>query len=408
MPSAASNPDLFVTSQGFNMSAPRLNPLVANLSAPPIPLVQAWASAYSGAYGPLIDLSQAVPGYPPHRDMLQWLGEAASSTAYAGYGPIEGEPVLRQAYAEHVADLYGAAVEATNVHITAGCNQAFIAAVMTVAGAGDTVLMTNPFYFNHESTLAMLGIKSRTVECSAAKSFVPDVQAIAEALTSDVRALALVTPNNPTGAVYPPEMLQAVHDLCRANGTWLILDETYRDFLPSGSAPHGLLALPGWQDTLIQLYSFSKSFCIPGHRLGAIVAGPAVVENVAKVMDNLQICAPRAPQAALARAIEPLAPWREANRAEIIGRAKALDDVITRLSGWRIEAIGAYFAFIQHPFEGKSSIEVAERLAKEAGVLALPGAFFGEGQERFLRFAFANADAATIHLLGDRLALVSG
>ncbi|KXF79086.1 aspartate/tyrosine/aromatic aminotransferase [Paramesorhizobium deserti] len=390
------------------MPAPLFNPLVANLSTPPIPLVQAWANEYSGAHGPLIDLSQAVPGYPPHPDMLQWLGEAASSTAYAGYGPIEGETMLRQAYARHVASLYSAPVEAANVHITAGCNQAFIAAVMAVAGAGDTVLMTNPFYFNHESTLAMLGVKSRTVECSAAKSFVSDVQTIAGALTPDVRALALVTPNNPTGAIYPPEMLRAVYDLCRANGTWLILDETYRDFLPSASEPpHGLLGVPSWQDTLIQLYSFSKSFCIPGHRLGAILAGPAVVENVAKVMDNLQICAPRAPQAAVARAIEPLTSWREVNRAEIAARANALHDVMGRLPDWRLEAIGAYFAFIRHPFEGESSLEVAGRLAKEAGVLALPGVFFGEGQERFLRFAFANADAATIRLLEGRLAQLS-
>ncbi|PRD44248.1 aspartate/tyrosine/aromatic aminotransferase [Phyllobacterium phragmitis] len=390
------------------MPAPIFNPLVANLSAPPIPLVQAWAEEYSGAHGPLIDLSQAVPGYPPHRDMLQWLGEAASSTAYTGYGPIEGETVLRKAYAEHVADLYGAPVEAANVHITAGCNQAFIASIVAVAGAGDTVLMANPFYFNHESTLAMLGIESRFVDASAAQGFVPDVQAIAGALTSDVRALALVTPNNPTGAIYPPQMLQAVYDLCRANGTWLILDETYRDFLPSGSeAPHRLLSLPGWQDTLIQLYSFSKSFCIPGHRLGAIVAGSEVVENVAKVMDNLQICAPRPPQAAIARAIAPLGSWREANRMEIVGRAEALHDVMKRLPDWRLEAIGAYFAFIRHPFDGVSSVVVAERLAKEAGVLALPGAFFGEGQERFLRFAFANADVATIRLLEGRLVLIA-
>lgn len=389
------------------MPAPIFNSLVSNLSAPPIPLVQAWAKEYSGAHGPLIDLSQAVPGYPPHTDMLAWLGEAAASVAYAGYGPIEGETVLRQAYAEHVAMLYGAPVEAENVHITAGCNQAFIASLMAVAGAGDTVLMTNPFYFNHESTLAMLGIKSRVVDASPALGFVPDVQDIAAALTGDVRALALVTPNNPTGAIYPPDMLQTVYDLCRANGAWLILDETYRDFLPTGrEAPHGLLALPDWQDTLIQLYSFSKSFCIPGHRLGAIVASPEVVENVAKVMDNLQICAPRAPQAAIARAIAPLTQWREANRTEISNRAEALHDVMKGLPDWKIEAIGAYFAFIRHPFEGISSVEVAERLAKEAGVVALPGAFFGEGQERFLRFAFANADAATIRLLESRLALI--
>lgn len=66
------------------MPLPIINPLIDKLSAPPIPAVQAWARQYDGAHGPLIDLSQAVPGYPPHPDMLRFLGEAASSVAYAG------------------------------------------------------------------------------------------------------------------------------------------------------------------------------------------------------------------------------------------------------------------------------------------------------------------------------------
>ena len=91
---------------------PHFNPLIARLSPPPIPSVLAWAKAYDGARGPLIDLSQAVPGYPPHPDMLKWLGEAASSPAYTGYGAIEGEAVLRSAYAEHVSKVYGAKIVA--------------------------------------------------------------------------------------------------------------------------------------------------------------------------------------------------------------------------------------------------------------------------------------------------------
>ena len=89
------------------MTAALLNSLVTRLSPPPIPAVQAWGKSYGGGHGPLIDLSQAVPGYPPHPDMLRWLGEAASSLAYTNYGPIEGETPLREAYAAHVSDLYG-------------------------------------------------------------------------------------------------------------------------------------------------------------------------------------------------------------------------------------------------------------------------------------------------------------
>ncbi|MBD9375121.1 aminotransferase [Rhizobium sp. ARZ01] len=387
---------------------PKFNAAVEILAAPPIPTVFSWGKSYDGRNGPMIDLSQAVPGYPAHPEMLRLLGDCAASSAYTGYGPIEGDARLREVYGAHLADVYGAALGAENVHITAGCNQAFTCAAITVAGAGDTVLMSDPYYFNQETTLAMLGVKVRLAPCNPDNGFLPDLATLEAAIKPDVRALALVSPNNPTGAVYPPELLSAIFDLCRARGIWLILDETYRDFLPeAGQRPHDLFNKPDWQETLIGLYSFSKSFCIPGHRLGAITAGAAVVDQIAKVMDNVQICPPRSAQAAVADALPILAEWREQNRMEIALRATALKETMEGLNGWSIGALGAYFAFIRHPFAERTSAEVAERLAKETGILCLPGSYFGPGQERYLRFAFANADSDTIRLLRDRLQRIS-
>jgi aspartate/methionine/tyrosine aminotransferase len=386
------------------MTAAKFNSLVSRLSAPPIPSVVAWGREYKGLKGPLIDLSQAVPGYPAHPDMLRLLGETAGQQAMTGYGPIEGEPLLRKTYAAHVAELYGADISGGNIHITAGCNQAFMCAAIALAGAGDTVALTNPFYFNHDTTLSMLGIGRRLVDCDPANGFFPDPRSAEAALAAGAKMLAVVTPNNPTGAVYPPELLHELFVLCRKYGAWLILDETYRDFLGADyGQPHSLLSEPGWEDTLVLLYSFSKSFCIPGHRLGAITAGPKLVAEIAKVMDNMQICAPRSAQIAVASAIPLLADWRAGNRAEIARRADALRLVVSKLPGWEIGAIGAYFAFVRHPFTDRSSSEVAEKLARESGIVCLPGAYFGEGQERYLRLAFANADVASIGLLSDRL-----
>ncbi len=385
---------------------PRLNPAIDALAFPAIPAVQAWAREYDGARGPLLDLSQAVPGYPPPPDMLRWLGEAAASTAATGYGNIEGEQCLREAYAAHVTALYHAPVSAAQTQITAGCNQAFVAAAMAVAGAGDAVLMTTPCYFNHESTLSMLGIGARFVDCAPENGFLPDIDALRAALTPQVRAFALVSPNNPTGRIYPPALLDAIFEMCREAGIWLILDETYRDFADA-STRHALLSRPDWHEGLIQLYSFSKSFCIPGHRLGAVVASERMIGAMAKVMDNLQICAPRAAQIAVTQAIEPLAEWRAANRIEIERRAEALRATMAEAPAWEIGAMGAYFAYLRHPFTEQGSVDIARRLAHEAGVSCLPGAFFGAGQDAYLRLAFANADAATIAQLGGRLTLLT-
>ncbi|TQV69849.1 aminotransferase [Denitrobaculum tricleocarpae] len=372
---------------------------------PPIPAVQESAQNYDGHHGPLIDLSQAVPGYPAHPLLLTHLQESARQPELLGYGKIEGEPTLRDAYAADLRQVYHADVSDAEVHITSGCNQAFVASALTVAGPGEKLLLVTPFYFNHESTLSMLGIGTKAVAAKAEDGFLPDPDLVKAAVTPDIRALVCVTPNNPTGAVYPPDLMDVLFDICVERGIWLIVDETYRDFLPGNAAqPHRLFQRPNWRNHLIGLYSFSKSFCIPGHRLGAVTAGRDIVMQIAKVMDNLQICAPRPPQCAVAKAMPQLGDWRDSNRAEIARRRDSLEKVVSGLSNWQIASIGAYFSYIRHPFEGSASVDVAARLAAERGVLCLPGAFFGEGQDAFLRLAFANAGCSELEELSVRLA----
>jgi aspartate/methionine/tyrosine aminotransferase len=122
-----------------------------------------------------------------------------------------------------------------------------------------------------------------------------------------------------------------------------------------------------------------------------------------KIMDNLQICAPRAAQAALAQCLPDLGTWRADNRSEINHRAATLVTAMEALPEWRIDAMGAYFAYVHHPWAGESSFQVAERLAREYGVLTLPGEFFGPAQDRYLRVAFANVASEVIAQLPGRL-----
>jgi aspartate/methionine/tyrosine aminotransferase len=103
-------------------SRPAVNPLVADTGTPPIPEAQGWVQRYGGAHGPLINMSQAVPGYPPHPDFMARLVETAASVDATRYGPIAGDADLRAAYAGHLAALSGGDIEAADVAITAGCN----------------------------------------------------------------------------------------------------------------------------------------------------------------------------------------------------------------------------------------------------------------------------------------------
>lgn len=377
------------------------NPNVNAMSAPPVAVVQDWISAYDGQCGPLIDLSQAVPGYPPHPDMMASLLRAASDPSSLGYGNIEGDDSLRSAYASHVSRHYQTHIAAEDVMITSGCNQAFVTAVMALAGAGDKILMVEPCYFNHDLTLKMLGINSGFIRAHAEDKFIPSLANIKAAITPEVKALALVNPNNPTGTIYPPEFLSEVLALCREHGIWMLLDETYRDFLPPEDASHDLLS-QDWRDHLILLYSFSKTYCIPGHRLGAIVASPQVIAQMAKIMDSIQICAPRIGQIALAPMIEALEDWRHKNSINMAKRADAFRDAMQDAKGWELTSLGAYFGYVRHPFD-EDSITVAERMTREAGLLSIPGDFFGDGQSTYLRFAFANVDIPEINMIAGRL-----
>ena len=387
------------------LSSPGLSPFLRDVAAPPIPMARQWAARYDGAAGPALDMTQAVPGYPAHPSLLQRLGVAAGDAAMAAYGDIAGDMPLREALATDMSVIYGGEIAAGDVAITAGCNLAFTMAMTTLAGPGTTVLLPTPWYFNHAMALGMLGIAARALPCRAQDGFVPDPEIAAGLIDASVRAIVLVTPNNPTGAIYPAETIQRFADLCRARGIFLVLDETYRDFLAADhGAAHALFVTPDWRDNIVQLYSFSKSYCIPGHRVGAITAGPAVMQQLMKVLDTFQICPTRVPQRVLTWAIPELRAWRDGNRDLMARRAAACRLAVQAAPDWTVDALGTYFAYLRIPDRCSDATAVGEKLAAECGLMSLPGPFFGPGQDRHLRLAFANADEAVIARIPERLA----
>ncbi len=382
----------------------KLSPRIQATATPPIPAARAWAARYQGQAGPAIDLTQAVPGYPPHADLLAKLAEAAGNPANAGYGPIDGEAALRTALAEDTARFYGADITPADVVITAGGNLAFSMVMAALLGQGDAVALPTPWYFNHQMALTMLGASVQPLPCHAEDGFLPIVAEARALLAAGARALVLVTPNNPTGAVYPPALIAELAEACRTHGAWLVIDETYRDFLaPAQSPPHALFQSPAWRDHVIHLYSFSKAYCVPGHRVGAVLCGPAFRTELLKALDTWQICPPRAAQAALAWAVPNLLPWRLGNRDIMATRAAAFATAVAPLTNWRLEALGAYFAYMRLPAAAPDAVQSAEILAAEQGLMLLPGPFFGPGQQRHLRLAFANVGLEAIAALPARL-----
>jgi aspartate/methionine/tyrosine aminotransferase len=373
--------------------SPRPTPTLAAVDPPPVAEARGWVSG--GTRLPLLDLSQAAPGYPPAEDLREHLAELVRRAETARYAPILGLPELRAALAAHLAAAYRGAVGPEQVAITAGCNQAFYVAATALVGPGDEVILPAPWYFNHKMTLDILGARAVPLTCRREAGMVPDPDDAARLMGPRTRAIVLVTPSNPTGAVYPPAVIEAFFELALRSGVPLILDETYKDFLPPGQArAHGLFARgDDWPEGLVQLYSFSKAFALPGYRVGSIAADAALIGEIAKVMDCIAISAPTVGQRAALFGLERLDGWREAKRAMMAERLAAVRAQFARNDvPFRIVAAGAYFAYVEHAFEGRTSAEVAKRLAREFGLLTMPGPMFGPDQEGTLRLAFANVD----------------
>jgi aspartate/methionine/tyrosine aminotransferase len=390
---------------------PAFSPLILRTAPPPVMEARRWIAGVDfPRERPLINLSQAAPVDPPPDALVEAMAEALRADPSVHlYGPVLGLPALRSEIAWRWSALYGGEIRPDEVAITAGCNQAFCAAVTTLAAPGDAVMLPVPWYFNHKMWLDMSGIEAIPLPCG--DDMLPDLDAARARLTPTTRAIVLVTPNNPTGAEYPPALIADFAALARAHGAALILDETYRDFRQAEDRPHELFADPDWQDWLVHLYSFSKAYRLTGHRTGAIIAGAARLAEVEKVLDTTTICAPQLGQRAALWGLGNLGDWLASERAEILRRRAAAASVLSALPGWRLLGCGAYFAYVEHPHE-LSSDALCPRLVRDLSLLMLPGTMFaptlaegGDGRAfRQLRLAFANVGVEGLQTLGERLA----
>ncbi|MEM6590035.1 MAG: aminotransferase [Pseudomonadota bacterium] len=380
----------------------------AQTFAPPVMAARRWLDGVTFSPDrPLINVSQAAPADPPPEPLRQVIAEAALNTPEAHlYGPVLGLPELRAEIASQWQDAYGGEIADTQVAITSGCNQAFCGTIAAICNQGDEVILPTPWYFNHKMWLDMAGIG--TVPLSTGTDLLPDPEKAADLITDRTRAIVLVTPNNPGGIEYPAELVTEFYRLAQSRGIRLIIDETYRDFDARSGAPHSLFQDPEWANTLIHLYSFSKAFRLTGHRVGAIVADHNLLMEVEKFLDTVAICPNQLGQIAALWGLQNMSQWCAGERDEILDRRAAIEEYWSAMAstGWDLQGLGAFFAYVRHPFTMPSD-QLAPALVREAGVLLLPGTmFYPDGDARApheLRIAFANIDRSGIKTLFERL-----
>jgi len=226
------------------------------------------------------------------------------------------------------------------------------------------------------------------------------------------RAIVLVTPNNPCGVEYPAEVILDFYQLAKSHGIAIIIDETYRDFHSKLGAPHELFKQPYWDQTLIQLYSFSKAYRLTGHRIGAVVTSKVRMTEIEKFLDTVSVCPNQLGQKAALWGLQNLSVWLANERLEILARRSAIIEHFPILAdhGWQLLGVGAYFAYLKHPY-AIASDQLAKKFVDEASILTLPGTMFVPAGDKSgksqIRIAFANINVDGIKVLFNRIAQVS-
>jgi len=333
-----------------------------------------------------------------------WVGEPDEPTPgfirRAGIESIEAGEVfythnlgiaeLRQGLADYVSRLH-APVAPGRIAATSAGVSALMVASQLLLDPGDRVVSVVPLWPNLQEIPKILGARVATVALDFSPSgWKLDLQRLLDELKPGTKALYLNSPNNPTGWTAARKQQRAILERCRRDGIWIFADDAYeRLYYGPGDAAPSFLDLAGPEDRLISANTFSKTWLMPGWRLGWLVLPEPLVADLGKLLEYNTSCAPvfvqRAGIAALKGGEQVIAHTRERFR-------RARDFLVAALAGIPgVEAAapdGTMYVFFR--IEGmRDSFEFCKRLARDAGLGLAPGSAFGPQGEGFLRWCFA-------------------
>jgi aspartate/methionine/tyrosine aminotransferase len=367
---------------------------IRQVDLPIIPTIAQMVREHPGT----ISLGQGVVNYGPPARALAAIGPMTADPALQKYQAVSGLPALVSALRDKLARDNGIEPRGTELMVTAGSNMAFLNAVIAVADAGDEIVLPRPYYFNQEMAIRMVGCVPVFVDTTA--DFQLDVPAIAAAIGPRTRAIVTVSPNNPTGAVYPEADLRRINALCRERGLWHFSDEAYEWFTHDGATHFSPGSIAGASDHTLSFFSFSKTFGMASWRVGYVVYPESLSEAMNKVQDTNLICAPVVSQVVAAEAVrlgrEPVHAHLEALsgvRAQVHAALSELGELVefprTR---------GAFYVLMKLPGVA-DALEFNRTMVREHRVATIPGFAFGLTDTRsanWQRLSYGALDAATV------------
>lgn len=355
------------------------------VQSPVIPVVAELIRNHPGT----ISLGQGVVHYGPPPQAIEALQKFLADPENHKYKLVDGlPPLLDTLRAKLKQDNRIEAGQGNRVVVTAGGNMAFMNAILAITDQGDEIILQTPYYFNHEMAVTIANARPVLIATDADYQLRPG--AIQDAITSRTRAVVTISPNNPTGAVYPENALREVNQICRERGIYHIHDEAYENFVYEGAVHFSPGSIEGSASHTISLFSLSKAYGFASWRIGYMVLPEHLLTSVKKIQDTILICAPVISQFAAVGALEAGSSYCREKLREIaevrqlaLQMFSGLNDVCT------VPPAHGAFYFLLRLNSRLHSMEIAERLIRDHRVAVIPGNAFGVTDECCLRVAYA-------------------
>jgi aspartate/methionine/tyrosine aminotransferase len=380
----------------------RFSPRVLELTFPPFDVLNTRAAEMRAAGHRVISLGQALPSFGPPPAAIAAAHTAMRDPDVHLYSADAGRASLRTVLAARLAEHHGVESRPDEYIITAGGNQAFMLALLTLIGEGDEVLLPSPYFVNHEMAVRAVGGRPVEVALKEETGFSLTWEDLAPFVSDRTRAIAFCNPSNPTGAtIAANEGARIIREL-RIRHVTAICDETYMQFVYG--RPHwSAAAAPEWRDNVVVVSSFSKSFGMTGWRIGYLLADASVCEQAIKIQDAMIICAPAIAQSVAEAAIRESWDYPATFHAEIEQKRRLMADGLKSIPGlhWT-PTNGGFFAFVRVGGDTDSAA-LAAALLDRAHVVTVPGITFGRSGEGYLRLSYGSVGAGDLTEALDRL-----
>jgi aminotransferase len=314
--------------------------------------------------------------------------KAALDANHHHYTGPTGIPALREAIAANLGARYGLDYGPEEVVVTAGAQEAIMLTMLGLCSPGDEVLITSPRFTTYDTAVRLCGGTPVPVPTWERDDFALDVTEIEARITERTRLFVLVSPNNPTGAVTPPDAIRAIAQMAIRHDLIIVADEIYGRLIYAPNEHLSIATLPGMRERTVTLNGFSKSYAMTGWRVGYLAAPRDLVEMLTEPRHTLSINACTISQhAALAALTGPQEPI-EAMIGAYLERRNWLMPALTEAGYSYGHPGGAFYIYTNVSSTGLPAPEFCERLLRETGVMLFPGTMFGDDSTDYIRISY--------------------